>query len=70
MLNQENDPHKMDRIFTTSELSVYLKVSIRTLQKWRDIGVLNFSAVGKKFYYTSDDVKTMLNSFKTKKYEK
>lgn len=66
MINLEKDPHKMDRIFTTSELSKYLKVSIRTLQKWRDIGVLNFSAVGKKFYYTSDDVKTMLNTFKIK----
>jgi hypothetical protein len=69
MPNQEHDPHKMDRIFTTSELSLYLKVSIRTLQKWRDIGVLNFSAVGKKFYYTSDDVKSMLHNFKTKNHE-
>ncbi len=69
MNKQVSGPNEMDRIFTTSELSVYLKVSIRTLQKWRDIGVLNFSAVGKKFYYTSDDVKSMLNNFKTKKHE-
>jgi excisionase family DNA binding protein len=69
MNKQVSGPNEMGRIFTTSELSEYLKVSIRTLQKWRDIGVLNFSAVGKKFYYTSDDVKSMLHNFKTKNHE-
>lgn len=48
-------------IYNTIELSKLLKVSTRTIQRWRDMGTIRFSAIGSKFYYTHEDVVYMLN---------
>lgn len=47
-------------IYNTKEVSILLKVSTRTIQRWRDSGVLKYSAIGTKFYYFHTDVMDML----------
>ena len=50
-----------EKIYNTQELETLLKVSGRTIQRWRDYGLIKFSAVGSKFYYFHKDVVEMLN---------
>ncbi len=59
-----------DQLLSTIEVAAYLKVSIRTLQKWRDTGILNYSAIGRKFYYQLSDIQKMVLHFKSFKNEK
>lgn len=54
----------VEPIYNTDQLMELLKVSRRTLQDWRDKGLINFSAIRGKFYYQHNDVVAMLNSFK------
>lgn len=54
----------VEPIYNTEQLMELLKVSRRTLQDWRDKGLINFSAIRGKFYYQHSDVVAMLNSFK------
>ncbi|WP_207435380.1 helix-turn-helix domain-containing protein [Sabulibacter ruber] len=42
------------------EAQKLLKVSKRTLQNWRDMGIIAFSQVGHKIYYRRSDVDAML----------
>jgi len=44
------------------DLLKLLDVSSRTLQKWRDTGVLPFSRIARKVYYRAEDVDKLLNS--------
>ncbi|MFC5271383.1 helix-turn-helix domain-containing protein [Adhaeribacter terreus] len=37
-----------------------LKVSKRTLQNWRDQGLISFSQIGSKIYYNQKDIDTFL----------
>ena len=50
-----------EKIYNTNELANLLKVSTRTVQRWRDYSIIKFSAVGSKFYYFHTDVVEMLN---------
>ena len=50
-----------EKIYNTQELANLLKVSTRTVQRWRDYSIIKFSAVGSKFYYFHTDVVEMLN---------
>ena len=50
-----------EKIYNTNELANLLKVSTRTVQRWRDYSKIKFSAVGSKFYYFHTDVVEMLN---------
>ena len=44
-----------------------LKISPRTLQTYRDIGVLPYSQIGQKCYYKTTDIKQFINQQQTKK---
>jgi predicted site-specific integrase-resolvase len=57
-----------EKIYNTNELANLLKVSTRTVQRWRDYSIIKFSAVGSKFYYFHTDVVEMLNKNKIKTY--
>jgi excisionase family DNA binding protein len=70
MTNMSKCHPNEDQLLTTIEVAKYLQVSIRTLQKWRDTGILNYSAIGRKFYYQLSDVKKMVLHFKYFKNEK
>lgn len=43
-----------------SEAAKLLKVSKRTMQSWRDEGILGFSQVGSKIYYNREEIDRML----------
>ena len=51
---------KGQSVYTNETLSKELKVSIRTLQHWRDHGLINFSKVGRKIFYGRKDVEKFL----------
>lgn len=42
------------------DLSNHLKVSLRTLQKWRDEGLISFTKFGGKIFYKASDVEAIL----------
>ncbi|MBT9391789.1 helix-turn-helix domain-containing protein [Hymenobacter sp. NST-14] len=42
------------------EAAALLKVCSRTMQNWRDEGLLGFSQVGSKIYYSREDIDRML----------
>lgn len=44
-----------------------LKISPRTLQTYRDTGVLPYSQIGRKCYYKSTDIELFINQQQTKK---
>lgn len=58
-----------EKIYNTQSLETLLRVSSRTIQRWRDYGLIKFSAVGSKFYYFHTDVVEMLNNNSTNKNE-
>lgn len=47
-------------IYSTQDVSNLLKVSTRTIQRWRDSGKIKFSAIGSKFYYFHSDIVDMI----------
>jgi hypothetical protein len=53
--------HVEDPILDTEGVMTLLKVSRRLLQNWRDEGMIEFSAVGGKFYYRASAIDKMLN---------
>lgn len=57
-----------EKIYNTQEIEALLKVSSRTIQRWRDNGLITFSAIGGKFYYRHEDILELLNNNKTESY--
>lgn len=49
-------------IYNTKDLSLMLKVSTRTIQRWRDAGVIKYSSIGSKFYYLHSDIMEMIKT--------
>jgi len=48
-----------------AEVCELLKISHRTLQSYRDNGILPYSQIGRKCYYKSSDVEQLINQSKT-----
>lgn len=44
------------------ELSHRLNISIRTLQTYRERGILGFSIIGRKIYYKTSDIEHLIAS--------
>lgn len=57
-INREN-PFS-ERWLDNQEVCLILKISKRTLQNYRDNGVLPFSQIGNKIYYKSSDIEKHL----------
>jgi len=51
-----------DPIFSTESVMKLMGVSRRTLQTWRDDGIIKFSSIKGKFYYRLSDIKTLLDN--------
>ncbi len=45
-----------------AELSRRLNISIRTLQTYRERGILGFSIIGRKIYYKTSDIERLIAS--------
>ena len=50
------------RLFDNQDLCMLLQISKRTLQRYRSIGALPYKTLGKKTYYSEEDVLTFLSS--------
>ena len=61
-LVKQHYPNLVDPILTTEELMQVAKASRRTIQKWRDNNVIEFSAINGKFYYRMSAVDKMINA--------
>lgn len=49
-------------LFNNKTLMEYLGVNHRLLAKYRNDGMLGFTQIGEKFFYTQDDVEKLLRS--------
>jgi len=52
------------KVYASEDLAKLLRVSKRTLQNWRDEGLIDFSQIGSKIYYTQEAVQLMLEENK------
>ena len=50
-----------DPILTTEDVMNLMKVSRRSLQTWRDEGLIEFSTIKGKFYYRLSAINSLLN---------
>ena len=48
-------------LFDNQDLCMLLQISKRTLQRYRSIGALPYKTLGKKTYYSEEDVLTFLS---------
>lgn len=55
-----SDPRHI--ILSNKELPELLKVSSRTIQKWRDEGKIGYSKIGREIFYRMSDILLMLDS--------
>lgn len=58
-----------NELLTNQKLSQLLSVTTRTLQTYRDKGMIEFIQIGRKVYYSNEAVETFLNSHKVKPFE-
>jgi hypothetical protein len=50
----------VDTWIDNNDLSNHLRVSMRTLQKWRDEGIISFTKFGGKIFYKASHVEEIL----------
>ena len=49
-------------LFDNQDLCMLLQISKRTLQRYRSVGALPYKTLGKKTYYSEEDVLTFLSN--------
>lgn len=52
-----------EKFLSNREASQYLKVSIRTLQEWRDTGVIPYIQIKGKIIYRQSDIERLLQTY-------
>ena len=66
-LAKKNRPHlNGEKFLSNREASKYLKVSIRTLQEWRDTGVIPYIQIKGKIIYRQSDIERLLQTYYNK----
>jgi hypothetical protein len=58
------DGRNTEEWMNNAEVCGLLQISQRTLQSYRDTGVLAYSQIGRKCYYKTSDVEQLLNPSK------
>lgn len=51
---------ELEKWLTSEEVCHLLRISTRTLQNYRDNGVLPFAQIGRKIYYKASDIQEYL----------
>lgn len=69
VLYQQNGDKGMQKWLDNQEVCELLKISKRTLQTYREKGLLPFSQVGHKMYYRPQDVEKVFKNLKTESNE-
>lgn len=59
---REKTTHK--ELYTVGEVCQLLKVSKRTLQNYRDHGVIQFTQLGKKILFTKADIEDLVERYR------
>ena len=59
-LTQGFSDKKLDDWLDGQEVCLYLNISPRTLQTYRDTGKISFSQINRKIYYKSSDVEALI----------
>lgn len=49
-----------EKVYSNEQLSSLLGVSRRTLQNWRDKGLIEYTQINRKIYYTQEQIDTFL----------
>lgn len=66
-LAKESKPNlNGEKFLSNREVSKYLKVSIRTLQEWRDTGVIPYIQIKGKIIYRQSDIERLLQTYYNK----
>lgn len=60
----DNDEKRLKKWLDKSEVCDILNVSMRTLQNYRDTGMIGFSKVGHKIFYRPQDVEALILKLK------
>ena len=55
-IHKDRPPNEAHKWLTGQQVMDLLSISRRTLQSYRDKGILGFSVIGKKFYYRADEI--------------
>ena len=55
-----------EKIYTNKDLCKKLNVCSKTLQHYRNSGMLSFNQVGRKIYYTENEIQEFLKNHKVK----
>jgi hypothetical protein len=69
-IKQKNKQPLTDIWLDNAQVCDLLKISIRTLQTYRDEGILSFSQIGSKIYYKASDIETHLNKHHNKAFRR
>lgn len=64
-LKKQQQPSN-SKYISNEEFLVYMKISKRTAQTWRDQGKISFSQIGHKIYYLLSDVEELLQHHRIK----
>lgn len=59
-LQNRTEDKKLKKWMDSQEVLITLNISIRTLQTYRDKGMLPYSQVGQKFFYKPEDVEKLV----------
>ena len=66
-LAKENRPHlNGEKFLNNRDAAKCLKVSIRTLQEWRDTGVIPYIQIKGKIIYLQSDIERLLQTYYNK----
>lgn len=57
------------KVYTNEKAAQLLGVSRRTLQNWRDDGLIEFAQIKSKIYYTAEDVQHFIENNKVKSFK-
>ena len=57
---------KSRQLYSNEQLAIKLEVSKKTLKKWRDEGKIGFTQIGRKIFYTQEQVNDFLTSYNNK----
>jgi len=69
MMNLEKEKQRKE-LFNNEEMMSFLSVSKRTLQHYRDKGMLSFVQIKGKIHYKYEDVQEFLNANRIKAFKK
>ena len=65
MFCQQNSDKGMQKWLDNQEVCELLKISKRTLQTYREKGLMPFSQIGHKIFYRPQDVERVIDNLKT-----